>query len=510
MQKYEEGHSRFFYIRKNFLWQLMQSCITMVFPLIIRTLFVYKIGDEILGLNSLCISIVAALNVINFGMDSVLVGRMYRPVETKDVSEVCRQLNLYRAIYRIIGLIVLGVGIVLVPFLKDFIKGDIPNINVYFVYFIYLISTVLSYWLFGYYLIIFKATQQIYFLNRNITLGFLLQYILQILAIVMHSYIMYVCFVPISVVFYNISTYWKVRKEYPQYVCGGATDRAERMALKKDIASCAIYKVRDASRDTLDSVVISAILGLVILSNYQNYITVLLVPLTLKTVITGVITPSLGNYNVTATKKEQYDLIKILWLLDLLVSGFFSVCYFQMITDFIDIWLGKDHVLQLSIALMLSIYLFTLGICDFFKMIRQTNQLWNMGKSVAVVETIVNFLLNILLANRMGVFGIVLATVITIIFIYTPFEIWYIIKIYFGQDMIRFWMMLIKILIWVMITNGVVCYIASLVPHCKYISILFKAFISVLVAFVSFITLFHMDDEWKQLKKMVLKKLIRK
>ena len=175
MQKYEEGHSRFFYIRKNFLWQLMQSCITMVFPLIIRTLFVYKIGDEILGLNSLCISIVAALNVINFGMDSVLVGRMYRPVETKDVSEVCRQLNLYRAIYRIIGLIVLGVGIVLVPFLKDFIKGDIPDINVYFVYFVYLISTVLSYWLFGYYLIIFKATQQIYFLNRNITLVFLLQ-----------------------------------------------------------------------------------------------------------------------------------------------------------------------------------------------------------------------------------------------------------------------------------------------------------------------------------------------
>lgn len=505
MNNYEKNIPRSFYIKKNFSWQLVQNSVAVIFPFIIRTLFVYIIGDELLGFNSLCLSIINTLNVANFGIDSVLIGRMYRPVETGDTAEVCRQLKLCQTIYRIIGLVILVGGFTVLPFLGYFIEGDVPNVNIYFVFTIYVITTVLSYWLFGYYLVVFKATQQLYYLNKNMTIGFLLQYGLQVLALLMHSYYIYICFVPISSIFYNISTYRKLRKEYPQYFCEGKTDKTTIRTLQNDVLSCAIYRVRDASRDTLDSIIISAVLGLVILSNYQNYLTVFLVPLILRTVITGTITPSLGNFNVTASRKEQYDMVKILWLLEIAVSGFFSICYFQLITEFISIWLGKSHVLQLSVALILSVYLFSLGICDFFKMIRQTNQLWEQGRRVAVIEMMVNLILNIVLAKWLGVFGIVLATVITIIAIQLPYELWLIVKFFFGQDVKRFLWLIIKVVVWMVTTNAIVWYIVNMISYDKYVLLIIQAIISVAVAGMLFILFFHTDEEWKTLLRIVFR-----
>ncbi len=498
--------SRSFYIKKNFSWQLLQNCITMVFPLVIRTLFVYMIGDELLGLSSLCTSIVATINVVNFGIDGVFVGRMYRPAELGDTEEVCRQLRLSRTIYRGIGLMVLLGGLIVLPFLENFINGDAPNVNIYLVFAIYLTNTFLSYWLFGHYNVVFKATQQVYYLSRNMAIAFLLQYGLQVFALLMHNYFLYVCFLPISTVFYNVSTYRKVKKEYPEYRCSGETDKEAKMQLARNVVSCAIYKLRDASRNTLDSVIVSAILGLIILSKYQNYIAVLAVPLTLKTVITETITPSLGNYNVTASKKEQYELVKRIWLLELAISGFFSICYFQMVQNFIGIWLGDDHVLQLSVALILSVYVFALGICDFFKMMRQTNSLWEKGKGMACVEMSANLILNIVLAKWLGVFGIVLATVITITLITAPYELRLIVKGFFGEDTRRFLWLLGKISFWIVATNGIVWYIVNTISCNKYILILLQLLFSVGIAGVLFVTFFCMDSEYKSLIEMVIKK----
>lgn len=502
--------SRSFYIKKNLIWQLLQSVIVMVFPLVIRTLLVYWIGDELVGFNSLCISVVGMLNVVNFGVDSVLVGRMYRPAAMRDTEEVCRQLRLCRTVYIMIGIVILIAGMVITPFLGSFIKGDKPDINIYFVFMIYLLSTVLSYWLFAYARVVFQATQQVYYLNQMLIVGYLIQYGLQIAALFAGSYLFYVCFGPISTILYNIGSYSKLRKEYPQYCCRGVTDREEKRQLCRELISCGVYRIRDMSRDSLDSMIISSMLGLVLLSKYQNYTTVLLVPITLKTVISDAIVPSLGNLNVTAEKEEQFHLLKILWLLNIAVAGFFSICYFQLIQDFICLWVGPGRVLPLSVPIMLSIYMFVLGICDFFKMVRKTNQLWEKGKAVSGIEIAANLVLNIVLVKWLGLFGIVLATVMTIVCINIPYESWLIFKDYYGKSAARFFWLLAKALIWIVITNGIVWMIADRISCSGVWRLIWQGGITVVTAGVFFILLFGMDNEWKTLYRRVVKDRGRK
>lgn len=496
--------SRSFYIKKNLIWQMLQSMIVMIFPIMIRTLLVYRIGDELLGFNSLCVSVVSMLNVVNFGVDSVLIGRMYRPAAMGDSEEVCRQLKLCRTIYKTIGIVILTAGAVITPFLGNFIKGDKPDVNIYFVFTVYLFSTVISYWLFSYARVVFHASQQVYCLNQILSLGYLIQYGLQTAALYAGNYLLYVCFGPISTIVYNVGAYRRLRREYPQYYCGGETDQGEKRKLYREMISCGVYRIRDMSRDSLDSLMISAALGLVLLSRYQNYTTVLLVPITLKNVISEAIVPSLGNLNVTAEKEEQFRLLKVLWLLDIAVTGFFSICYFQLIQDFIRLWLGPGRVLPLSIPIMLSVYLFLLGICDFFKMVRKTNQLWEKGRAAGCVEILANILLNFILAKCLGLFGIVLATVISIVCINLPYESWLIFKSYYGKNAGRFLGMLLKVLIWVIITNGLVYYIAGKLPDFGWMSLILRGGLSVLTAAVLFVVIFHGDDEWKVLFRRVM------
>lgn len=498
--------SRSFYIKKNLIWQLLQSVIVMVFPLIMRTLLVYRIGDELLGFNSLCISVVSMLNVVNFGVDSVLIGRMYRPAAMRDTDEVCRQLKLCRTVYKVIGIAILTAGVVITPFLGDFIKGDKPDVNIYFVFLIYLLSTVLSYWLFAYARVVFQATQQVYYLNQMLIVGYLIQYGLQIVALFEGNYLVYVCFGPISTIIYNIGSYRRLRKEYPQYYCRGVTDQGEKRQLCRELVSCGIYRIRDMSRDSLDSMIISAILGLILLSKYQNYTTVLLVPIMLKSVISEAIAPSLGNLNVTAGKEEQFQLLKVLWLLDIAVSGFFSICYFQLIQNFIYLWVGPSRVLSLSVPIMLSIYLFVLGICDFFKMVRKANRLWEKGKAVGGIEIVANLVLNIVLVKWLGVFGIVLATVITIVCINLPYESWLIFKDYYGKNAIRFFWLLMKVFVWVIITSGIVWVIIDRISCFGFWMLVLQGGITVIVAGILFILIFRKDNEWRILYRKVVKK----
>ena len=60
-------------------------------------------------------------------------------------------LNLYKKIYRMIGGFIAVIGLILLPFIRNFISGDVPkDINIYILFFVYIVNTSGSYFLFAY------------------------------------------------------------------------------------------------------------------------------------------------------------------------------------------------------------------------------------------------------------------------------------------------------------------------------------------------------------------------
>ena len=177
--------SRIKNVKRNIIWEFVNRIVSLLLPFISRTILIYTLGALYLGLNSLFGSILTILSLAELGFGSAMIFSMYEPIAKGRTDEVCALLNLYRKIYRYIGLCILGIGIVIMFFLPYIIKGDTPEgINIYVLYFIFLLGTSLSYFLFAYKSSLLIANQR-NDINSNIgTVLSILTSIVQILVLI--------------------------------------------------------------------------------------------------------------------------------------------------------------------------------------------------------------------------------------------------------------------------------------------------------------------------------------
>ena len=161
------AESRVINTKKNILGGMLNRIVMLLLPFLTRTAIIYTFGAEYLGLNSLFAAILNVLALAELGVGSAMVFSMYKPMAEGDDDTVCALLNLYRKIYRIIGSVILIVGLSLLPFLDKLIKGNPPDaVNIYILYLIFLSNTVISYFLFAYKTSILTAAQHSYILSN--------------------------------------------------------------------------------------------------------------------------------------------------------------------------------------------------------------------------------------------------------------------------------------------------------------------------------------------------------
>ena len=146
---------------RNIVFGVILRIYQIVVPFIMRTAMIYYLGVQYLGLNSLFASVLSVLTLAELGVGSAMVFSMYKPIAEDDTKTICALMQLYKVYYRIIGLIIAIIGLVITPFIPHLIHSDLPEgLNIYVLYMLHLASTVLSYWLFAYKNCLLRAHQR--------------------------------------------------------------------------------------------------------------------------------------------------------------------------------------------------------------------------------------------------------------------------------------------------------------------------------------------------------------
>ncbi|MCI9128461.1 MAG: hypothetical protein HFG28_15115, partial [Eubacterium sp.] len=146
---------------RNMAFGALNRIVSIFFPFIVRTIFIKSIGEEYLGLNTLYSSILQVLNLMDLGFANAIIASMYKPIADKDTERICALTKLYRDIYKVIGIAILIVGLVITPYVEYFIKGTPPDkINIHILWLFYLVNTVVSYLLFAYKVSLLNAHQR--------------------------------------------------------------------------------------------------------------------------------------------------------------------------------------------------------------------------------------------------------------------------------------------------------------------------------------------------------------
>ena len=130
---------------RNITFGILLKVYQIFLPFLMRTIMMYTIGVQYLGLNSLFSSILQVLNLAELGVGSAMVFSMYKPIAEDDENTICALLKLYRLYYRFIGIFILIFGILIIPFLPKLISGNIPSdMNLYILYILNLGASVLT------------------------------------------------------------------------------------------------------------------------------------------------------------------------------------------------------------------------------------------------------------------------------------------------------------------------------------------------------------------------------
>ena len=404
------------------LFGTLVKVLNMVVPFFMRSIMLHYLGVEYLGLNGMFRSILQFLNLAELGVGSAMVFSMYKPIAEDDTDSICALMRLYRTLYRLIGLFIAVVGLALTPFLPHLVKSDLPvDVNLYILYFMNLGTTVLSYWLFAYKNCLLHAHQRNDVSSRISLVLHLAEYALKMLAlIVFHNYYLYLSAQLLFQISSNILISLRVSKLYPAYMPRGDLPKENVLDIAHRVRDLFTAKFSYVISDSADTLVITSFLGLASLALYQNYFFVITSVRSILDVFVNACVAGIGNSLITESDKKNYrDLQKLTMLFGwfLCVSSAMMLCVYQ---PFMTIWMGKENLLGFSLVICFTLYYYFIGMNKLLSMFKDAAGLWHRDRFRPLIAALVNLALNLLTVKWLGLYGVLLSTVISIVAVGLP------------------------------------------------------------------------------------------
>ena len=495
--------------KAGILTGLLNRLVNLGLPFITRTVLLYVLGTEYLGLSGLFSSLLSFLALAELGVSNALVYSMYKPIAEEDEDTVCALLALYRKLYRWIGTFILAAGLVCVPFLRYCIKGDVPaDVNLYVLYGLYLANTVCSYYLFAYWGSLLTAHQRTDVDNLINSVIPLVNWCAQMAALLIsRSYYAYVVFMPISTIVTNFVRLYYVKKHYPQYSPRGKVSPELEKSIFKKIRALMGAKISTTVLHSSDNLVISAFIGLTMVTVYGNYHYIMNAIGGFLGIIYSAILPGVGNSLVTETVDKNYrDFRKFAFLSQWMV-GWCAVCFLCLYQPFMKLWAGEELLLPFSVVVLIVIYFVLYQGRKVVITYKDAAGIWWEDRFRPFVMAATNLISNLIMVQFIGIWGIVISTILSLL-VSIPWETYTVFKHVFKRSPKEYAVSLVQFLgvltIACAVTLGI-CQVAS----DGISAILIRGCICVVVPNVIFFLAFRKREEFADAKALLLRMLKR-
>lgn len=420
--------------KRNLIFGVISRVIAVSCPFITKTVIQYTLGEHYLGLGSLFSAILSVLSMAELGFSSAIVYSMYKPVAEGRTDIVNSLLNFYRKVYACVGMAVLAVGLSILPFLPRFIKGAYPtDISLTVLYLIYLGNAVISYFMFAYMSSLIVVYQRDDVNSRTNVLVTLLLTVTQIIILTrFRNYLLFSLMMPVFTVLNNIRIAYIVKKMFPQYHCEGKIPETILADMKKQIAGTVVQRICAVARNSFDSICTSAFIGLTMTAKYNNYYSIIAALTSFMQIFQSSITGGIGNHAVIKSEDENYQELKELDFVYMWISGWCTICLFCLTQPFMRLWMGDRMMLSDAALMLFCIYFYVLKIGDMRSIYTNARGLWWQHRWRSIFEAVGNITLNFLLTKYFGIYGIISATIITLLLINTIWGGRIVFRHYFG------------------------------------------------------------------------------
>lgn len=494
----------------NIIFGTIYKVYQIIVPFVMRTLMIYEMGMEYAGLNNLFTSIFQILNLAELGIGAALTYSMYKPIAEDNTEEICALLKLYKKCFFVIGCVVASLGILCVPFLGILVSGDIPgNLNMLILYLMYLINTVLSYWLFSYKKSLLYAHQRNDVISKVMLFTSTIQFILQAYVLVfLKNYYLYLTCSIFAQILQNIVCAMLTNKIYPKYKPKGNLDAEIIMDIKKKVQGLITNKIGGTILRSADSVVISSFLGLSILAVYQNYYFILTAIISIFSIVFESCVAGVGNSLIVETSKKNYeDLKTVTYIVGILIC-ISCACFVALYQPFMIIWVGKKYLMEFPMVICLIIYFFLYEIDQLVGLYKDAAGIWYSDRYRTVISAISNLVLNIILVQYIGLYGILLSTILAILIIDLPWLLRNVFKtIFLNQSLKGYIVELLKIAIYAFASSVITYVVCANIMFDGIFGLIIKLVIAVIISCGVFCIADFRSTQFQKSKRVLLSML---
>ncbi len=388
-----------------------------IMSFIARTVLIYVLGDVYAGIAGNFTNILMVFSLADLGIGTAIIFALYKPIALEDKEKIRALMGLYAKAYRTIGLVIIGLGLCLTPFIRALVKTDefIPNLELIFM--LYVLNTASSYFLSDKGTLI-TANQKNYIVTNVVYATSIVSYGLQIAILYLtKNYILSLAIQVATNMAQNIITMIIANRMYP-YIkgrCKNTLSRRERRKIFNNMRALVFYRTGQVVINGTDSIVISAMVGIVENGFYSNY---MLLFTTIKNILNQVfnaITASVGNLAAIESDERKYEVFNMVYFGSFWMYGFCSVCFWVLVTPFIQLWLGEGRVLSELVVLFLVLNFYLMGVRHVNNTFRDTMGVFRQGRYIPLIAAIVNIAVSCALAPSLGVLGVMIGTTVCLV-----------------------------------------------------------------------------------------------
>jgi len=408
--------SRTEYSARNATVAMAAKVISILAGYFTRVVFTHTLSEDYVGINGLFSDILNVLALSELGVGTAITFALYKPVAEKDVEKQKSLVRMYRQFYRLVAVIVLGGGLLVLPFLDVLVKGNTQIEHLALIYLMYLLNSALSY------LLIYKRTlidaHQLGYIGVLYQTVFLIvQNVAQVLVLLMTGNFFLFVFLQIACTLgNNICVSRKADKLYP-YLREKEVEKlpkSERHSIYQNIRAMLMHKIGSVLVSNTDNLLLSSLVGLVSAGIYSNYYLIIgSVRQVLEQIFVG-ITASVGNLGAEENEGGRVKKVfEAAFFVAQWISGLAVICLFELVDSFVAFSFGSQYVFTRDITLVLCLNFYLVGMRQAILVFRNSMGLFWYDRYVALAEAAINLAVSIVLGRKLGALGVFLGTLVS-------------------------------------------------------------------------------------------------
>lgn len=413
---------------KNSSVALVFYFINLILQFFSRRVFLYHLGDEVLGLNTTATNLLQFLNLAELGIGSAIACTLYKPLHDRDLTSINEIVSLQGWMYRKIACGVICGSIILMCFFPwIFAKMTLPMWYAYASFGVLLVSALLSYF-FNYKQILLSADQKDYKIQYSYKSAMLAKIVCQIIAIKYfdNGYVWWLILELGFAIVASIALGITVRKTYPFLITNlsiGKQLSSKYPEIITKIKQLFFHKIGAFALTQTSPIIIYAYASLSLVALYGNYMLIITGITSLMGAVFNSMGAGVGNLVAEGNKTRILEVFEELFSVRFFLSCIVCFGVYMLTPAFISLWIGREYVLDSQIlALIVAILYINLTrhtVDAYINAYGLFGDIW-----APIVEASINVGMSIFLGYIWGLHGVLMGVFISlvlVIFLWKPY-----------------------------------------------------------------------------------------